>query len=79
MKFTDATIDRINNKLLDKKKANPVSSTEAGIGIFIGNGLHGSSAIRNNTVICTLEDLDRTIEELTMLKEAIEEETGIIL
>lgn len=83
MKFTESKIESINERLAEKKRSNPISKNVIGIGIKLEEGINGATAFSNSGTcgwaICTVEDLKRTIEELTMLKESIEEETGIIL
>lgn len=83
MRFLAEKIEAINERLAEKKKSNPISRNVIGIGIKLGEGINGATAFSNlgncDWQICTVEDLKRTIEELTMLKESIEEETGVIL
>lgn len=79
IKFNENTINKINDSLSAKKKANPIDSNVTGIGVNLRDSLSGTSAFLNNWQICEIKDLGRMIEELTMLKEAIEEETGLII
>lgn len=84
MRFTAEKIGAINERLAEKKKSNPISRNVIGIGIKLGEGINGATAFSNSGgncdwSICAVEDLKRTIEELTMLKESIEEETGVVL
>ena len=80
MKFTDAKVEKINDVLHDMKKANPYhSKREIGIGIQIFNGVGKTIVAIDNTGFANVEDLGRVIEELQMLKEAIENETGLEL
>ena len=79
MKFNEKTVNEINDTLVDKKRENPVSRNVLGIGVNLRNSIDGSGAYLNNWQICKIDDLARIIEELTMLKEAIEEETGLEL
>ena len=79
MRFTEEKINAINEALLKKKKAKPISHNVIGIGVHINNSICNTFAFSNNWQICDIEDISRMIEELTMLKEAIEEETGIVL
>lgn len=82
MKFTKDMEERIDKALTDKKKEMPYRRGKGAI-IGIGVGLFSdpftTDVYRDDKWICELEDLSRMIEELTMLKEAIEEESGIIL
>lgn len=79
MKFTDKKVNEIQEVLHEKKVDNPMSRLVAGIGVGIDNVLGETHVMKDNNAICSIEDLGRMIEELTMLKEAIEEQTGIEL
>lgn len=79
MRFTEKTMAKINERLDEKKRANPIEGNHIGLGVKLSEGLNGSIAIKDCVSVCSIEDLSRTIVELTMLKEAIEEETGIVL
>lgn len=79
MRFTEKTMDKINERLCEKKRENPIKDNHIGLGVRLSEGLNGSIAIKDCVSVCSIEDLSRTIVELTMLKEAIEEETGIVL
>lgn len=79
MRFTEKTMDKINERLDEKKRENPIKGKIIGLGVRLSEGLDGSIAIKDCVSVCSIEDLSRTIVELTMLKEAIEEETGIVL
>jgi hypothetical protein len=74
MKFTQDKIKAVNKNLSDKKANNRIKLEDC---------ISGVSAVRDmgnmRWAICTVEDIKETIEELTMLKEAIEEETGVVL
>lgn len=77
MKFNANKMQDINNKLYAMKKNNPLNNIAVGIGINIKNGIEGATIYRDNWEVCNITELNRMIEELTMLKVAIEEETGI--
>lgn len=77
MKFNANKMQDINNKLYTMKKNNPLNNVVVGIGINIKNGIEGVTIYRDCWEICNITELNRMIEELTMLKVAIEEETGI--
>lgn len=79
MRFTEAKVEEINEVLSKKKKTKPISSTVTGIGVNIFNGVGKTIVARDNSGFCDIEDLGRMIEELQMLKEAIEEATGVEL
>ena len=83
MRCTEEKIEAINEIVFEKKKENPISKNVVGIGIKLSDSINGATAFSRSGncdwSICTVEDLNRTIIELTMLKEAIEEESGIIL
>ena len=75
MRFTEDKLNAIDNRLTRKKKEDPVKNNVIGVGIR----LVSLGVVKENTKICEVEDLKRVIKELTMLKESIEEETGLIL
>lgn len=77
MRFTDEKIKAINENLSAKKKANPISFHEIGIGVNLRNSIMGVGAFKDNWQLCEIEDIDRLIEDLEMLRDAITEETGI--
>ena len=79
MKLTQSKIESINKAIDEKKKANPMNHGEVGIGINVHDSIGGLTVFKNNWGVCTIEELGRMIEELTMVKEALEEECGIIL
>lgn len=83
MKFTTEAEERIEKALIEKKKANPVNGRckIVGIGVELGYSSLSEShcAVRNGVVVCTLDELSRMIEELTMLKDSIEDVTGVVL
>ena len=79
MKLTDKALERIDRNLTDKKKARPLNGSVIGIGVNLKDSIGGATVFKDNWGICEVEDLSRMIEELTMLRDAITEETGIIL
>lgn len=79
MKFTEEKITAINGRLADKKRENPFSFRQIGIGVNLDNSSSGATIFKDIMGFCNVEELSRMIEELQMLKEAIEEETGLIL
>lgn len=80
MRFTESKIEAIDKNLSAKKKANPfINSSIVGIGIKLDNSINGITVFKDDTAVCTLAELNRVIEELTMLKESITEETGLEL
>lgn len=79
MRFTDETINRINEVLDSKKKDNPIASHHIDIGVKLDSSFGGTSAYKGNWQLCEVEEISRMIEELTMLKEAITEISGVIL
>ena len=79
MKFTEEKIEAINNTCDEKKKANPICGKEIGLGINLDGSVGETTVFKNNWAICTVEELSQMIKELNMMKEAIEEETGLIL
>lgn len=79
MKLTTTMLEKVEENLHEKKKANPLRGKILGIGVNLRNSMNGATVFKNNYGVCSLEELSRMIEELTMLKEAIEEEAGIVL
>lgn len=79
MKFKEEKIEVINNTCDEKKKANPISRHIIGIGIRLDNSVSKTIVLKDNWAICEVEELSQMIKELTMMKEAIEEETGLVL
>ena len=79
MKFTASKIGIINANLSEKKRVNPLKGKATGIGISLEAFPSGATVCQDGMAMLTVEDLSRAIVELSMLKDAIEEETGIIL
>lgn len=79
MKFKEEKIEVINNTCDEKKKANPISRHIIGIGIRLDNSVSKTIVFKDDWAICEVEELSQMIRELTMMKEAIEEETGLVL
>ena len=75
MKIREEKIGEIRERL-DKKK---FKKFKYGIGIGIGAETAGAMVTKDKIQLFTIEELAQAIEELTMLKESIEETTGIIL
>lgn len=68
MRFNKEMMHKIN-EYLNGKKTN----------VIVGNGFSGATVFHNSMAVCTVEELPRMIAELTMIRDAIEEETGLIL
>lgn len=82
MKFREELESRIDIAMTNKKKATPYmngKSVAIGIGVGLISDPFSTEVYRDGNWVCGLDELSRMIEELTMLKEAIEEEAGIIL
>lgn len=81
MRFTAEKIEAISNRLDSKKRANPISGRVIGMGVKIQDSINKDSAVAciDDYVVCDVDNLSRFIVELTMLKDSIEEETGVIL
>lgn len=73
MKITDAKVEAINNRINQLKKF------EDGLGINIDTTCGKTSIYKKNWGICDLEELSQMIKELNLLKQAVEEETGLVL
>lgn len=78
MKFTEEKIKSIDEAMFEKLKENPMAGRAVGIGVHLDNTPSGAWIYKNIMGFCKVEELGRVIEELQMLKEAIEEETGLI-
>ena len=68
MRFTDSKIKDINDRMVAKKENTYLN---------LGDSINGATIFKENWAICEVSELSRMIYELTVLKEAIEEETGI--
>ena len=79
MKLTMKAIEKVNENLWNKKKENPMNGSVIGIGVNMHDSFGGATVFKDNWGLCELEELGRMIDELTMLKEAIEEETGVMI
>lgn len=80
MKFKESKVERINDVTHDKKVSNPYHTCGViGIGVGLFNTIDSTVVGINNSEICNIDDLGRLIEELQMLKDSIEEETGLEL
>ena len=67
MFMVDEKIEAINERFRDKGRRTDIR---------LGECL-GLSIIKGNTAFCNAEELTKVIEDLTTLREAILEETGI--
>lgn len=79
MRFTEETIEALNNAIDEKKRKNPISGRTIGIGLNIRNGMKEPTIYKNNWEICELSELNRMIEELEMVRAALAETVGIIV
>lgn len=80
MKFKESKVERINEVTHDKKVLNPYHTFGViGIGVGLFNTIDSTVVGIMNSQICEIDDLGRLIEELQMLKDSIEEETGLEL
>ena len=78
MNLTEKKANEINEEFLAIRRAKTVTEEQA-IGIHKLRIDHGfdTSIYANHWQICRLENLNSMIEELTDMKKAIEEATGI--
>lgn len=79
MMFTEEKTKDINNRLYEMKKAMPINGKLVGLGINIDTTMGKTSVYKNNWGLCDLDELGQMIKELTMLKQAVEEKTGLVL
>ena len=78
--FTNEKFNEINETLHYKKRDNRFNDTTIGIGVGLTMCYDDEVIVtQNGHTVCELYELGRMIEELTMLKDAIEEETGLVL
>lgn len=75
MRFTDEAVDKIDRAYHAKLRENPVRYNIVGLNGF--EILHDGRVCGVNGVVCEYEDLARTIEELSMLLEAVKETVGV--
>lgn len=76
MRLNEQTIIKINDVLTEKKRQNPIRPHVLSV---LGIELYATSVCANEKYMFDIEDLGRAIEELQMLKESIEEVTGVIV
>lgn len=81
MKLSADAQERIEKAFDEKKTANPLDIRHRiiGLGIELYTGFEGVDVYRNGSWVCELGEVSRMMEELTMLKESVEEQTGVIL
>lgn len=72
MNFTAKKMSDINKRYNETTKAN-------GLGIELVDGSRGASMCKNGMVFASVEELSRLIADLQMLKDVIEDETGLII
>lgn len=79
MRFTEETIEALNNAIDEKKRAKPYKGKIVGIGLNVQNSISEPTIYKDNWAICELSELDRMIEELEMVRAALAETVGIII
>lgn len=79
MRFTEETIEALNNAIDENKRAKPYKGKIVGIGLNVQNSISEPTIYKNNWEICELSELDRMIEELEMVRAALPETVGIIV
>lgn len=80
MKFNNETFDKISEQLYRKKKADPIDGRTIGMGVGLEDLFSKRTVIAvDGMIVCEIEELTRMIKELQMLKETIEEVTGLEL
>ena len=78
---------KLNEKALEKidKKYSALHLEDktymCGLGIDVRDAMHGATVYGMNgqTIICELKDLSQMIYELTMMKKAVEDATGLMV
>lgn len=79
MRFSETKMKDIDGRFTQMKMENPIDRYRVGIGIELVDSIRGATLCKNGLVFADVEELGRMIEELQMLKEAIESETGILI
>ena len=70
MKFTDEMKDRINARYAELRKKCIKPRFEVKLGI---------TGVCRGCCVCDIDELSQTIDQLTAMKKAIEDETGLIV
>ena len=76
MKFNQTAIENIDKVYTKKHMADRTYKT--GLGLATLESLGGASVFKCGWEVCKVEEISQMIYELTMMKEAIEEATGVI-
>lgn len=79
MRFSETKLKDIDDRFTQMKMENPIDRYRVGIGVELVDGIHGATLCKNGLAFADVEELGRMIEELQMLKKAIETETGILI
>ena len=75
MRLNEKFLEKIDKNYSDKHRNGRYKN--CGLGINVRDGFSGATVFKNNWAICELDELQQMIDELEMMKQAIEEETGI--
>ena len=78
MKINNTTIETINKNFVNTLFSRPIPDSRKS-NLRLDEVLSGTSVLKGNWEICKLEDLNDTINQLTLLKEEIEKVTGLVL
>lgn len=76
MKFTKEAMETININYQDNIYSKPVKKE---LDLKLDDCLNGSTILKNNWAICTVDEISDMINQLTVMKEQIERTTGVIL
>lgn len=78
MRIAEEKIEVINN-WMNAKKSGVGLREEDSLRINLCDSAFRATIFKDNWAVCRVEELSQMIRELTMMKEAIEEQTGLIL
>lgn len=83
IRFNDEVVQKIAEKIAEKKQMKHISTEENGekVGYDVHNWGGRTAVFSEETgyLACELTDLPRAIKELTLILEAVEEVTGLTL
>lgn len=78
MKINNTTIETINKNFVNTLYSRHIPDSRKS-NLRLDEILSGTSVVKGNWEICKLEEINDTINQLTLLKEEIEKVTGLVL
>lgn len=80
MRLTKEKTEAINRRADEMKRTEPYKSSHIiGIGIEVGESLGETKVKYNGLVLFDIEDISQAIKELEFIRQALEDESGIIV